>query len=198
MTEADRIGLNVVSVKSFTDDSASDFTSQLNEIKAAGADLVFLPIYYSPASLILAQADRMRFEPKFFGVDGLDGILTIENFDISLAEGVMLLTPFTADSEDELTQSFVAKYREKYSETPNQFAADGYDAVIAIYQACLNKNITPDMSPQDICDALVEEFTNPEFKVDGLTGSGMTWSETGEISKSPKGMIIQNGVYVGM
>ncbi len=198
ITEAETLGLNVVCVKTFTDDSANDFTSQLNEVKAADADLVFLPIYYTPASLILAQADKMQYAPKFFGVDGMDGILTLENFDTSLAEGVMLLTPFTADAEDEMTKSFVAKYQEKFGEIPNQFAADAYDCIMAIYKACNNQGITAEMTAQEIGDKLVAEFTSAEFKFDGLTGLGMTWATSGEVSKEPKGMVIQNGVYVGM
>lgn len=197
-TEADTLGLNIVCVKTFTDDSANDFNSQLSEIKSSGADLVFLPIYYTPASLILKQAKAMQYEPKFFGVDGMDGILTLENFDTSLAEGVMLLTPFTADAEDELTKSFVSTYKEKFGETPNQFAADAYDCVYAIYEACKAEGITADMSASDICDKLISRFTSSDFTVNGLTGSNMTWSESGEVSKAPKGMVIKDGVYVGM
>ncbi len=196
--KADELGLEIVCVKTFTDDSANDFNSQLSEMKASGADLVFLPIYYTPASLILKQAKAMQFEPKFFGVDGMDGILTLENFDTSLAEGVMLLTPFTADAEDELTKSFVSKYKEKCGDTPNQFAADAYDCIYAIYDACKEQGVTVDMSASDICDKLVAGFTASDFKISGLTGSDMTWSATGEVSKAPKGMVIKNGVYVGM
>ncbi len=197
-SEADALGLNIVATKTFTDDSANDFTSQLNDIKAAEADLVYLPIYYTPASLILAQADKMQYAPKFFGVDGMDGILTLENFDTSLAEGVMLLTPFTADAEDELTKNFVAKYKEKFGEVPNQFAADAYDCIMAICTACQNQGITAEMTAQEMGDKLVAEFTSPEFKIDGLTGLGMTWAATGEVSKEPKGMVIKDGAYVGM
>ncbi len=195
---ADELGLNVVCVKTFTDDSANDFNSQLTDIKASGADLVFLPIYYTPASLILAQAKAMQYAPKFFGVDGMDGILTLENFDTSLAEGVMLLTPFTADAQDDLTKNFVAKYQEKVGEVPNQFAADAYDCVYAIYAACQKQGVTADMTASEIADKLVEAFTSADFTIDGLTGASMTWSETGEVSKAPKGMVIENGVYVGM
>ncbi len=197
-SEAQSQGLNVVCVKTFTDDSANDFTSQLNEIKAAGADLVYLPIYYTPASLILTQAKKMQYEPKFFGVDGMDGILTLEGFDKSLAEDVMLLTPFTADAQDEATKSFVKKYNDKYKETPNQFAADGYDVVNAIYEACKKAGITGDMTSEEIGKKLVDTFTSADFKIDGITGTGMTWSKDGEVSKEPKGMKIKNGAYVGM
>ena len=197
-TEADKLGLNIVCVRTFTDDSANDFTAQLNDIKNAEADLVYLPFYYTPASLVLAQANKMQYKPKFFGVDGMDGILTLKNFDTSLAEGVMLLTPFTADAEDELTKTFVATYQEKYGEVPNQFAADAYDCIIALHAACTKQNITADMSASDICEKLKTQFTSPDFKINGLTGTDMVWSESGEVSKSPKGMIIKDGVYVGM
>ena len=197
-SEAEKLGLNIVCTKTFTDDSANDFTSQLNEIKASGADLVFLPIYYTPASLILAQANKMQYAPKFFGVDGMDGILTLDNFDTSLAEGVMLLTPFTADSDDEMTKKFVATYKEKYNETPNQFAADAYDCIMSIYEACKAQNIDTSMSASDICEKLVAQFTSADFKFDGLTGTQMQWSDSGEVSKPPKGMVIKDGVYVGM
>ncbi len=198
MTEAEKLGLEVVCTKTFTDDSANDFTSQLNEAKSAGADLLFLPIYYTPASLILSQAAKMKYEPKFFGVDGMDGILTVENFDTKLAEGVMLLTPFTADAEDELTKNFVAKYQEKFKEVPNQFAADGYDTIMALYDACVAAKVDASMDNAKICDLLIAQFTNPEFKINGLTGTDMTWSESGEVSKQPKGMVIKNGAYVGI
>ena len=197
-SEADARGLEVVSVTTFTDDTANDFSVQLNDAKNNGADLLFLPIYYQPASLILAQAKEMNYAPKFFGVDGMDGILTLEGFDTSLAEGVMLLTPFTADAEDEKTQNFVAAYQEKFGEIPNQFAADAYDCVYAIYAACESAGITADTSASDLCDALKGVFTSADFSFDGITGLGMTWSENGEVSKSPKGMVIQDGAYVGM
>ena len=47
-----------------------------------------------------------------------------------------------------------------------------------------------------LCDKMIEQFTSMTF--DGLTGEGMTWDETGAVSKSPKGMVIENGAYVGM
>ena len=197
MAEAEIQGLNVVSVTTFTDDTASDFSVQLGEAKNAGADMLFLPIYYTPVSLILSQANGMGYKPNVFGVDGMDGILAVEGFDSSLAEGVMLLTPFSADAEDEKTQNFVKKYQEKVGEVPNQFAADAYDCVYAIYEAVKQYNITADMSAEEMWEILNKAFTT-DFTFNGLTGENMTWSESGEVAKAPKGMIIQNGVYVGM
>ncbi len=196
MEKANELGLDVVSVSTFTTDSQNDFSVQLTDAKNAGADLVFLPIYYEAASLILTQANTMGYEPTFFGVDGMDGILTLEGFDTSLAEGVMLLTPFSADADDELTKNFVANYKEKYGETPNQFAADAYDCIYALYNACTEGGVTADMSAEEINDIMIQQFTSMTF--DGLTGDSMTWNSNGEVSKSPKAVVIKDGVYVGM
>ena len=198
VAEAEALGLNVVGNATFTEDNKTDFTVQLTQAKQAGADLLFLPMYYEPASLILTQANAMGYAPKFFGVDGMDGILTQANFDTSLAEGVMLLTPFNADDEDEATQHFVKAYQDKYGETPIQFAADAYDCVYAYKQALETAGCTPDMSAAELNEKLKATF--PTITFTGLTGdgAGITWDATGAVSKSPKGMVIQNGAYVGM
>lgn len=196
-TEAERLDLDIVSATTFTTDTATDFSVQLSDAKTNGAELVFLPIYYEPASLILAQGDSVEFAPIFFGVDGMDGILSLKGFDKSLAEGVFLLTPFSADSEDERTQSFVKKYEEKHGEIPNQFAADAYDAIYAIAEAVKKTEITPEMAGEEICDKLSEAMT--QISITGLTGAGsaLTWNEKGEVSKEPMAVVIKDGVYVG-
>lgn len=196
--EAKTQGLNIVSKAAFTADSKTDFGTQLQKAKDAGADLLFLPIYYQEASIILKQADTMGYKPKFFGVDGMDGILTVENFDTKLAEDVMLLTPFAADAKDKAVQNFVKTYKEKYEDTPNQFAADAYDAVYALKAAIEESKATTDMSASDMCDALKGAMT--KIKMQGLTGGedGLTWNESGEVTKSPKAVIIKNGAYKAM
>lgn len=186
--EAENQPFEIVAAEAFTEDRKSDFKTQLTKAKDSGADMVFLPIYYSEASLILQQAKDMSYAPKFFGCDGMDGILDIENFDVSLAEGLMLLTPFAADATDDATVKFVTAYTEKYGDTPIQFAADAYDAIYIIKAAAEKANVTADMSVSDICDALKGAMT--EITVDGLTGAGMTWSADGEPSKAPKAVKI--------
>ena len=192
-TKAAELGLEIVKVSTFTDDT-TDFSVQVTDMKNAGADVVFLPIYYTPASLILTESSKQEFAPVFFGVDGMDGILTVEGFDVSLAEGVMLLTPFSADAEDEKTKAFVAKYQELYGEVPNQFAADAYDGIYALYAAAVAGGITADTSVEDACEILIEQFQ--QLTVEGLTGT-MTWSATGEVTKTPTAVVIKDGVYVG-
>ncbi len=194
--EAKNQGLEVVSSEAFTADSKTDFKVQLQKAKESNAELLFLPVYYQEASLILQQAKEIGFAPKIFGCDGLDGILGVKNFDLSLAEDVMLLTPFAADAQDEATQNFVKAYAEKYNnETPMQFAADAYDAIYTIKAAIEKSGATPDMSVSDICDALKGAMT--EIEVKGLTGT-ITWSEEGEPNKEPKAVIIKDGAYTAM
>lgn len=194
VAEAEAKGLTIVDEGTFTKDTATDFSVQLTAAQTAGADTLFLPFYYQEASVVLNQASQMGYAPTFFGVDGMDGILTMPNFDTSLAEGVMLLTPFSADADDERTQTFVATYQEQYGETPNQFAADAYDAVYILKAALEAAGCTPDMSAADICEALIPVMTT--ISVDGLTGAGMTWSADGTVSKSPMAVVIKDGAYV--
>jgi branched-chain amino acid transport system substrate-binding protein len=201
--KATELGLEIVSETTFTDDT-TDFSVQVGDAQSNGADLVFLPIYYTPASLILQQAASAGYEASFFGVDGMDGILTIEGFDTSLAEGVMLLTPFSADATDELTANFVKSFNEKYGETPSQFAADGYDCAYAIkaaleFYAAKNGGLdVTGKSAADLCEILISVFTDPDFSADGVTGLGMVWDANGQVNKQPKAVVIKDGVYVGM
>ena len=195
-SEAANHGLDIVAAEAFTADSNKDFSTQLQKAKDAGADLVFLPIYYTEASLILNQANTMGYAPKFFGCDGMDGILQVDNFDTKLAEGLMLLTPFAADADDELTQKFVTAYKEKYGETPIQFAADAYDAIYAIKAAAEEAGITPETSASDTCDKMKEAML--KVTVNGLTGENMTWTEDGEPHKAPKAVKVVDGAYQAM
>ena len=194
--EAPNQGIEVVDAEAFTADSNKDFSTQLQKAKESGAELVFLPIYYTEASLILQQANTMGFAPQFFGCDGMDGILQVQNFDVKLAEGLMLLTPFAADATDDLTVKFVKSFEDAYGETPIQFAADAYDAMYVIKAAMEEANVTPDMAVGDICDAMEGAMT--KIKVDGLTGTNMTWTEDGEPEKDPKAVQVVDGAYKAM
>ncbi len=121
----------------------------------------------------------------------MDGILTVENFDTSLAEGLMLLTPFSTTEES--SKSFTEAYVAAYGIEPNQFAADSYDAVYAIKAAIEKSGVSADASYSEVCDAFKTAMT--EISIDGLTGSGMTWNAAGEPDKAPKAVKIVNGVY---
>lgn len=192
--EAQKYSFEIVSAEAFTSDSNTDFSVQLQKAKNAEADLLFLPIYCEQSALILTQANAMGYKPVIFSCDGMDGILALDNFDVALAEDVILLTPFVADATDDATVNFVTKYEDIAGETPNQFAADAYDGIYILKAAIEEAKVTPDMSVSDICEALKQVMVN--LKIDGLTGLDMTWKDSGEVSKSPKAMVIKDGVYV--
>lgn len=194
-SKAKELGVDIVGKQTFQT-NATDFSVQVKQLADAGANVIFMPIYYQPATLILQEAKKQGVKATFFGCDGMDGILSQDGFDKSLAEGLYMLTPFSADSTDEKTASFVKAYKAKYNETPNQFAADAYDAVYAIAQAAKAANLTSSMKAKDMCSAMVKQFTSMTFT--GTTGSNVTWKATGEVSKDPKAIVVKDGTYVSV
>ena len=193
VSRAGEVGIDVVTDQAFTSQSNIDFSVQLQAVKDSGAELVFLPIYAQEAAYILTQAKSAGIEATFFGCDGLDGILTkIGEGNTDACEGVMLLTPFAADAQDEKTVNFTTKYKEQFGETPDQFSADAYDAVYAIKAAMEQAGIT-DLDDPDLNEKLISAMT--EITVEGVTGT-MTWDAEGEPSKSATAVVIKDGAYV--
>lgn len=194
VAESQNQPFDVVAAEAFTADTNTDFTTQLQKAVDNGADLIFLPIYYTEASLIMTQANKKGMNVPFFGCDGLDGILGLDGFDSKLAEGVLLLTPFSASSTDSKTKAFVDAYVAKFNEVPNQFAADAYDAMYIIKQAAEKAGLSPADSNKAICDAMKKAMTEISFT--GITGSNITWGADGEPNKAPIVVKIVNGEYV--
>ena len=196
LAKAEELGLNVaVDDAAFTADNKADLSTQVTQCKDAGCNMVFLPFYYTEAAQVLTYANTVDYHPTFFGCDGMDGILNVEGFDTTLAEGLVLMTPFDANATDEATVSFVTKYKENNDgKVPNQFAADGYDVIYALYNACVAAGIDGSTSAADACALLQEQFST--MTVDGLTGKGMTWDENGMISKAPAAVVVTDGIYV--
>lgn len=191
--EAANQDFEVVDAEAFTSESKTDFSVQLQKAKDSGAELVFLPFYYSEASLVLKQAAGMNYNPIFFGCDGMDGILAVEGFDANLANNLMFLSPFTPTSTDEAIQKFVTAFKDKYGDTPNQFAADAYDGIYAMKAAMEKADVKPGMASSDVCDGLKSAMV--EIEIDGVTAKGLTWEASGEPSKEPMVVKIENGDY---
>ena len=195
-SKAAELGIEIVAAEAFTSDSNKDFSVQIQKIQEADPELVFLPIYYEETALILKQANTAGLTTQFFGCDGLDGVIGQLGDEVALSENVMLLTPFVADAQDELTQNFTKAYTEAYGSVPIQFAADGYDAIYTIKAALEQANVTdPDMDPSALCDLLKAAML--EIEVKGLTGT-MTWTADGECAKEPKAMKIVGGTYTAI
>lgn len=183
--------LEIVDEETFKDDSATSFTNQLTKAKQAGATMIFAPIYYTPASVLLKNAKDMGYDMTLMGTDGMDGLLSVEGFDTSLAEGVLLMTPFSAD--DEKNADFVKAYKDAYDETPNQFAADAYDCVHAIAEAIDRAGIDISADGADIAGDLAKAMR--KIKIEGLTGE-LTWNDEGQVEKPATAYVIQDGKYI--
>ncbi len=189
--QAKKSKLDVVDTQTFKDDSSTSFTNQLTKVKDAGATLIFAPIYYTPASVLLKNASDMGYDVTLMGTDGMDGILSVEGFDTSLAEGVLLMTPFSAD--DEKNADFVKAYEDEYGETPNQFAADAYDCVHAIHEALVEADLEASVDPAEAATKLAKAMR--KIKVDGLTGE-LSWNDSGQVEKPATAYVIQDGKYI--
>ena len=179
------LGITIAETQTFTSTTSTDFSTQVNALVASGAKLVFIPIYAEEASTFLTQA-RGKFagDVYFFGADGLDGILGKVEQDTSLANNVLMLTPFAADNPAENVQSFVKKYQEAYGATPDQFAADAYDAIYAIKAAVEKAGSTSGA-------ALASALTS--LTVEGVTGI-MTWTADGNTNKPASAILYYDGV----
>lgn len=189
--QAAKSKLEIVDEETFKDDSATSFTNQLTKAKQAGATMIFAPIYYTPASVLLKNAKDMGYDVKMMSCDGMDGILGVEGFDTSLAEGLLLMTPFSAD--DEKNADFVNAYKDKYGETPDQFAADAYDGVHAVAEALEEAGLGVDADPTEVAEKLPKAML--KITVDGLTGK-LTWNDKGQVQKEPTAYVITDGKYV--
>lgn len=194
-TEAAAKGLEVVAEEAFTSEAKTDFSIQIQKVMDSGADLLFLPIYYQEASLILQQAESAGMDMTVFGGDGLDGLIDQLGDKVEIAQDVLVMTPFAASSPDEKSAAFTAAYGELTNgEVPIQFAADAYDAVYAIKLAIEKAGITDSsMNASDICDAVKAAMT--EITLDGVTGT-TTWTADGEPTKAPQVMkiVVNDGV----
>lgn len=190
--EAKKLGINIKEVQTFTADSSTDFSTQIAAIKNSGVKLIFMPIYAAEAATFLTQAKAAKAfsdDTIYYGCDGLDGILQkIDNPENT--ENVMMLTPYAADAPDEKTQHFVSTYKDAYNAVPDQFAADGYDAVYAIKAAIEEAGLKPG-AEDDFNAKIVDAMT--KITVEGVTGT-MTWGADGETNKAALAMIIHDGV----
>ena len=190
-SKAKELGLNIVDEESFKDDSSTSFTNQLTSAQSAGATMIFAPIYYTPASTMLTNAHDMGYDVTFMACEGVDGLLDVEGFDTSLAEGVLLITPFSADEDK--NADFVSAYQDEYGELPNQFAADGYDAVHAIAEALKKTDLSLDADSAEVAEKLSAAML--EIEVEGLTGT-LKWNDDGSVDKDTPVYVIKDGKYV--
>lgn len=164
----------------FDAESKVDFSSQAESLK--DCDVVFMPFYYTEASLFIKASVAKGSSAVFFGCDGFDGIASYID---GVSNKIMYITPFDAAATDEQTTAFVAAYKAEYNTTPDQFAADAYDVVMVFAAAMAKAGVTDvNIDPAELGDILLNTITASDFSYDGLTGV-MTWDASGACTKEP-------------
>lgn len=164
----------------FDTENNKDFSTQIEQLK--DCDVIFLPMYYQEGSLICKAATAKGCKADLIGSDGFDGIADLID-EKTVTNKVMYITPFDAESTDATVSAFVNSYKAKYGETPDQFAADGYDAVYAIYNAMKAAGVNDvTINPSDLCEMVKTAITADDFSLTGATGT-MTWDASGACQK---------------
>lgn len=182
MTELNKTKGTDYIVKTFNKENNKDFSTQVGDLKAAGCDVLFLPFYYTEAGLVAKKAAQENYNVPIFGSDGLDGIA--DQLDDTVTAEIKYITPFDVNSDDADVKAFVEAYEEEYDALPDQFAADGYDAVMILFEAMKKANVNDvTISASDLTELLKPILTGGEFKYSGVTGKNMTWDATGSCNK---------------
>ena len=167
--------------QTFDAENKRDFSTQAEALK--DCDAIFLPIYYTEAGLIAKACAAKGCTAVLFGCDGLDGVK--EQIDSTVTAKIKYITPFDVNSTDAKVKAFVDEFKAKYSDTPDQFAADAYDGVYIIFNAMNTAGVNNvKVDPAVLGDALISVVASKDFSYTGVTGA-MTWDASGACSKEP-------------
>lgn len=178
--EMQNLGVSYIE-QSFDSENKRDFSTQVAAL--SDCDAIFLPIYYTEAGLIAKTCASKGCDAVLFGCDGLDGVA--DQIDSSVKNQIKYITPFDVNSTDANVVKFVNAYKAKYNAAPDQFAADAYDAVYAIFNAMKKTGVdNVKVDPTALGAAMAKAITASDFSYDGVTGK-MTWEANGACNKVP-------------
>lgn len=133
------LGLEIVAEESVASMTEVDYSNQFNKMVSAGAELVFTPFYYDVMGpYLVPQARQAGFDGILLGADGVDNTETTipDGVDLSVYNNVMFVNHYSTElATSDVSSTFVETYEAKYGETPNNFDALGYDAVLVYKDA---------------------------------------------------------------
>ena len=142
-----------------------DFKAQLTKIKASAPDAVICSCLAEEAANIMTQARGLGIKAPFIGGNGFNSPKLFEISKLA-GEGTFVGSPWSNTNPAPANKAFVAEYLKKYNTEPNQFAAQGYDAVYIAAAALKDIKLTGDLSADR------EAFKNalPKAAINGATG----------------------------
>lgn len=183
----EKLGGKIVAFETYLA-STKNFSAQLNRIKAANPDVLFLPDYYGNIPSIVQQARQLGIRAEFLGSDAWNHLELLPLAKGAL-EGAYFVSHYSPDDPSSVTQSFVKKYQQLYGKTPDDVAALTYDAYQLLFKAITKAN---SFNHQKIRNALVDLPL-----VEGVTGA-IDYEErfSGEPQKSAVILQIQGNKFV--
>lgn len=150
--EFKKIGGDIVLDKGYQK-GETNFTTYLNEIKAAKPDIIFVPNYYNEMVQIARQAKQVGLAgDMFLGGDGWDSSNLLEGAGSEL-EGAYFTNHYAPDVPWPNSKKFVEAFRAKYKHDPSSLTAQGYDAAGLLFDAMSR---APEIAPEPIRKALAE------------------------------------------
>jgi branched-chain amino acid transport system substrate-binding protein len=126
---AEKAGLKILAIESFGSKD-SDFSAQLTKIKALKPDAIGISALVEPVAGVLLQARQLGFgkETLFFGGNGSNSP-KLGEIAGAAADGLIVGSPWFIGKTTDGNPAFVAAFNAKYGKSPDQFAAQSYDAM---------------------------------------------------------------------
>ncbi len=139
-----------------------EISSQLQAVKGSGAEVVYLPGYYSDAGTIIRKARDAGIKAPFVGGDGWDSE-ELPKIAGDAINGNYFSNHYAPEEDRPEVKNFVEKYKAEYQSTADGLAALGYDAALVLFDAMER---APSLSGKDLRDAIAatKNFT-------GVTGT---------------------------
>ncbi len=169
---------SVVAFETFTTGD-KDFSAQMVNIVASGADVLFVPQYYSEVPLIIRAAKEMGWKNPILGADAWAGgdLMGLCGDD---CKGYFFSSHYAAEGATGATKAFIDEYAAKYGKTPDDVAALTWDSLGLMIQAVKDTGgLSGDVKADrvKVKDALVAVKDYP-----GITGA-MTFNADGDPEK---------------
>lgn len=191
--KAEELGLEIVATEAYATGDV-DYKAQLTNIMAASPEVIFVPDYYNTVYKIAQQAKEMGNTARLLGVDGVDGVLSIEGADASCLEGMRFSNHYDVNDPSELVQNFRKAFEDAYGEVPNAFASLGYDGakiLCAAIEGAINDGVDPEPTA-DFYQAVIDKLDATDIV--GVTGP-ITYDENNNPQKVCAIIEIVNGEY---
>lgn len=169
---------SVVAFESFTTGD-KDFSAQMTNIVASGADVLFVPQYYSEVPLIINAAKEMGWAKSILGSDSWGGG-DLMSLCGDACKGYYFFTHYAAAGAKGDTKAFIDEYSAAYGKTPDDVAALTWDSLGLMVQAIkdtggLSGDVKADRTKVKDALAAIKDYP-------GITG-GMTFTPDGDPKK---------------